>query len=148
MLWNRKGYCNTLVATELLPKLPEEFEKLMIVVTYTLEEEIREALKLYWKIWEDQDTYARGKAPELLDRCTRHLVIEKSIMYSTRSTNLRSHLVKKHVTPTYVARYDVCLRSKGWTSEARRISSAHGHSSKEIGRYQHGQYSRYHLWTL
>ena len=84
----------------------------MIVVTYTLEEEIREALKLYWKIREGQDTYARGKAPELLDQCMRHHVIEESIMYSTRSANLRSHLVKKHITPTYVARCDICPRSK------------------------------------
>ena len=84
----------------------------MILVTYTLEEEIREALKLYWKIREGQDTYARGKALELLDRCTRHHVIEESIMYSTRSANLRSHLVKKHITPTYVVTCDIYQRVK------------------------------------
>ena len=94
------------------PKLPKGLEKLMIVVTYTLEEEIREALKLYCKIRGGQDTYARGKAPELPDRCTIHHVIEESIMYSTRSANPRSHLVRKHVTPAYVARCDICPRNK------------------------------------
>ena len=63
--WPLSHLCNTLVAIERLPKLPKGLEKLMIVVTYTLEEEIREALKLYYKIRDGQDTYARGKALEL-----------------------------------------------------------------------------------
>jgi hypothetical protein len=39
---NWKSYCNSSVATKQLPKLPKEFEKLMTVVTYTLEEKRRE----------------------------------------------------------------------------------------------------------
>ena len=85
----------------------------MILVTYTLEEVVREALKLYWKIREGQDTYARGKALELPDRCTRHLVIEESIMSPQDQQIQEAILLEKHVTPTYVARYDICQKSEG-----------------------------------
>jgi hypothetical protein len=39
-------------------------------------------------------------------------------------------------------------KSEGWTLETRRITSALGHTSNEVGRYQNEHYSWHLLWIL